>query len=206
MSLSNKILFATSNPHKIDEVAAILAPEGWEVVGLDTVDKQIDEPVEDQPTFEGNASLKAMYYARHTGEICLADDSGLEVDALDGQPGVHSARFAGVTGPRERVDAANNDKLVARLKHVEESRRTGRFVCAMALSDGERTLAHTRGEVAGKLLLEPRGENGFGYDPYFFVPELGCTTAELSQEGKNQISHRGRATRQLLEIIKKLNR
>jgi XTP/dITP diphosphohydrolase len=137
-----QLLLATTNPHKLEEIRAVfelLASQAplvarIELIGLDALGLHISEPVEDQPTFEGNAALKARYYARATGRWCLADDSGLEVDALGGEPGVLSARFAGVTGPRAVADPANNSLLLERLKGVPAERRTARFVCAMALA------------------------------------------------------------------------
>lgn len=197
MSLPQPLLFATTNRHKVQEVQAILAPLGITVTGFPPDRPAPPEPEETGLTFEENAALKAMYYAAHFGRLCLADDSGLEVDALNGAPGVHSARYAGLSGPREVVDPANNRKLLAALEHVPDERRSARFVCALALCDGQHVLAQHRGEVAGLLLREPRGVNGFGYDPLFLIPALGRTTAELSVSEKNQLSHRGRAARAL---------
>ncbi len=212
-----QILLATSNPYKLEEIVAIWATLGRgggsprvELVGLDTVDpgRGIPEPVEDQPTFEGNATLKARYYATATGVLTIADDSGLEVDALGGAPGVRSARYSGVTGPRGVVDGANNDRLLHELADVPTQQRTARFVCAMALVAppgggsagalglGEGVLAVVRGVIKGRVIgpgQPPRGSNGFGYDPLFEVVELGKTTAQLSPKQKNRISHRGQA-------------
>jgi XTP/dITP diphosphohydrolase len=230
-----RILLATSNPHKLEEVRQILAnPEALDdgfasgrpvrqaliaqrrdVAGkidlqsLASVGFKIEEPVEDKPTFEGNAVLKAAYYAKATGIACLADDSGLEVDVLGGKPGVISARYAGVRGPRSVADPANNALLLENLKHVAPEDRTARFVCAMALCAPDRLapLAVVRGVVHGKIIPDdepPRGEHGFGYDPLFLIEELGVTTAELDPEQKNAISHRGRATRLLLDALGRL--
>lgn len=222
-----RIVLATSNPHKLEEVRQILAnPEGdalgrpgrqtpgerlavakkIDLQSLASLGLTIEEPIEDQPTFEGNAVLKAKYYARMTGELCLADDSGLEVDALGGAPGVISARYAGVKGSRSVVDPANNALLLQNLKDVPESERSARFVCAMALCAPDRLapLAVVRGVVHGQIIAAdepPRGVNGFGYDPLFLIEELGVTTAELEPEQKNAISHRGRATRLLLDAL-----
>jgi XTP/dITP diphosphohydrolase len=211
-----RILLASSNPHKLDEIRAVFATQGplpVELVGLDDIDQDIDEPIEDQPTFEGNALLKARYYAEASGLPCLADDSGLEVDALDGEPGVRSARYAGVQGPRSVVDPVNNRLLLERLGDTPAERRTARFVCAMALvfpdtgnSKPDKGAATVRGTIEGRIIMpaqaaDParphlgRGMNGFGYDPLFFVPPLGRTTAELSPDQKNAISHRGQASR-----------
>ncbi len=202
--LDTPLLIATANPHKLEEIGAIFATRRVSVEGLDALDLSIDEPVEDRCDFEGNARLKAAYYARATGRICLADDSGLEVDALGGEPGVISARYAGARGPRARVDLANNAKMVERLRDVPEDQRTARFVCVMVLADAARTWAQVRGTVEGRILLEPRGTNGFGYDPHFFLPELGRTTAELEPEHKNRISHRADACQRMLDALKRL--
>lgn len=221
-----QILLATSNPHKLDEIIAIwrdspLQGDGYknapavELVDLSSVDpdQAITEPVEDQLTFEGNARLKARYYAVASGMITLADDSGLEVDALGGQPGVRSARFAGATGSRAEVDQANNERLIKELEDVFVDQRTARFVCAMALcvpsSVGQpvRIVATVRGIVEGRIIgpdEPPRGQHGFGYDPLFFMPELGVTTAQLSPSQKNAISHRGRAARLMRQRITRL--
>ena len=204
MSLPPTILFATSNPHKVSEVAAVLGPLGITVVGLDSLGLSLAEPVEDGKTFTANAVLKARYYAIKTGRLALADDSGLVVDALGGGPGVHSARYSGMTGPRNIVDPANNARLLAELRNVPDEQRTARFVCVMALCDPHRTWAVTRGVVEGRIGHEPRGKNGFGYDPLFVLPERGCTTAQLSPEEKNAISHRGEAARLLAEVLGKM--
>ncbi|MAJ45925.1 MAG: non-canonical purine NTP pyrophosphatase, RdgB/HAM1 family [Planctomycetes bacterium TMED75] len=203
----DSILLATSNPHKLVEVTEILSPLGLVVLGLGDVGVTIAEPVEDAPTFEGNARLKACYYAKATDQLCLADDSGLEVDALDGAPGVFSARYSGVTGSREERDQANNLKLVAQLHGVPESGRSARFVCAMCLAspDGA-VLAESRGTFEGVIIDEPRGTNGFGYDPHLLIPEIGRTSAQLDPEDKNARSHRGHATRQIANLISDLDK
>ena len=198
-----EVLLATGNPHKLDEVRAVLEPIGWRVRGLDDLEGPTPpEPVEDADTFEGNARIKAIAYARATGRIALADDSGLEVDALGGAPGVLSARFAGVEGDRETRDRANNELLVGRLAGTSEAERTARFVCAMCLANPEgEILAETRGTFGGVIVLEPRGTNGFGYDPHLHLPEEGRTSAELTPEEKNARSHRGAATRSMAEAM-----
>ncbi len=217
-----KILLASSSLHKRGEISAIWAQEAasagigaghMKLVGLDSLGRAIDEPVEDQPTFEGNARLKAEYYAAASGMIALADDSGLEVDALGGEPGVLSARYSGQTGPRDQVDAANNALLLERLAKVPAERRTARFVCAMALVEpgvgggAPRLLAEARGTVEGAIIGPgdlARGDNGFGYDPLFLLPDVGKTTAELPPDAKNAISHRGKASRAIWEKIQRL--
>ena len=200
-----QLLLATSNPHKIEEVAAILGPMGIDVVGLGALESKILEPVEDGATFPANARIKAVYYAKATGRMCLADDSGLEVDALHGRPGVHSARYAGVDGQRPQRDGANNEKLLAELQGVPAEQRTARFVCAMCLADTDGTIvAETHGTFQGIITTEPRGENGFGYDPLLYLPDVGCTSAELSPDQKNARSHRGVASRAMAKHLKTL--
>lgn len=198
----NTILLATSNPHKIEEVIAVLGPLGFTVLGLDSLETIPPEPVEDGETFEENARKKAVGYAAATGQICLADDSGLEVDALDGRPGVHSARFAGIGETRDERDAANNAKLLRELADVPAERRGARFVCAMCLAkpSGE-VLAETRGTFEGVIGHEARGSNGFGYDPLLILPDEGRTSAELSSAEKNARSHRGHASRQMAALL-----
>jgi XTP/dITP diphosphohydrolase len=193
------ILIATSNPHKIEEIRAILDPLGIATVGLDALDEAVPEPVEDGATFAANARLKAIGYARSTGRMCLADDSGLCVDALGGAPGVYSARFAGTGESRAERDAVNNAKLLGVLRDVPESARTARFVCAMCLADASgRIVAESEGTFEGIITLTPAGTKGFGYDPLLYLPDAGCTSAQLSSAAKNARSHRGAATRALV--------
>lgn len=206
-AMQRQLLFATSNPHKIEEVRAILSPLGFDIIGLDALESTPPEPAEDGDTFEANAKIKAIAYARATGRTCLADDSGLEVDALGGAPGVHSARYAGIGANRSERDAANNRKLLDNLRGVAADRRTARFVCAMCLADprGE-TLAETRGTFPGVITDRPAGSNGFGYDPLLFLPDRGCTSAELSPQEKNERSHRGHAARLMAAKLAKTMR
>jgi XTP/dITP diphosphohydrolase len=197
-----RLLFASSNPHKLEEVQAILAPIGIAVIGLNALESTLPEPVEDGATFEQNARIKAVAYAKMTGQLCLADDSGLEVDALSGAPGVHSARYAGMGITRAERDAANNAKLLRALKAITPDRRTARFVCAMCLADPSgNLLAETRGTFEGVIADQPRGSNGFGYDPLLYLPDRGCTSAELSTAEKNARSHRGEAARKMAAQI-----
>lgn len=189
------------------DVAAMAAGEPIELLSLAELSLDGPEPVEDQPTFEGNAVLKARYYADAADHLCLADDSGLEVDALGGEPGVISARYSGATGGRDVVDPANNRLLLERLGDTPADQRIARFVCVMALCQPGETepVAVVRGTIEGRILTRDeagvdargRGDNGFGYDPLFLVPALGKTTAELSPEHKNRISHRGDASRKM---------
>lgn len=212
-----EILIATSNPGKFREITEVLLGEpgtpsagsrapgvgGARWLSLADLPVKIAPPAEDGQTFADNAALKARYYAQASGFWTLADDSGLEVDALGGAPGVKSARYAGSAEgtPRAEVDRANNRRLIAELHGVPPERRTARFRCALALSDGERILLATEGSVEGRIIDEPRGANGFGYDPHFFVPQLGKTMAELPAEEKNRISHRGQALRRLRDQL-----
>ena len=215
-----ELLVATTNPHKLGEIAAILAPLGVRVVGLADVPiprgtgvspvrdhapvrsaADLPEPIEDADTFATNAAIKARHYAARTGRVCLADDSGLEVDALGGAPGVRSARYAGVGADRVARDRANNDKLIHMLEDVPDHERTARFVCAMCLAapSGE-ILATSRGELAGVITDQPRGAHGFGYDPLLELPD-GRTGAELSPDEKNARSHRAAAARAIAPAL-----
>ncbi|MBT8484779.1 MAG: RdgB/HAM1 family non-canonical purine NTP pyrophosphatase [Phycisphaerae bacterium] len=197
--MTGDLLFATSNPHKLEEVRAILEPRGIRVVGLDDVGVgDAPEPEEDGSTFADNARLKARYYAKLATRPCLADDSGLVVDALGGAPGVHSARYAGVGGSRVERDRANNDRLLRELAGVPAADRTARFVCSMCLVDASGSVrAETEGRFEGVVGTEPSGRGGFGYDPLLYLADPGCTVAELTSDEKNARSHRGLAVRAL---------
>jgi XTP/dITP diphosphohydrolase len=152
-------------------------------------------------TFRANACLKASHYARLFNTCAVADDSGLEIDALDGSPGVHSARWAELN-QAGKGDAANNALLLRQLENVPDDRRIGRFVCVLALADPQgRILLTARDTVEGRVLRAPRGSNGFGYDPLFFIDEMGKTTAELAPDEKHAISHRGKALRHLRGLM-----
>lgn len=203
----HSIVLATRNPGKIREICQALGDLPVEIVTLDD-QGNIAEPPEQGLTFADNAAAKAMYYARATGRWCLADDSGLEVDALDGRPGVHSARYAAgdrdAPADRQALDQANNAKLLRELAGLADRDRTARFVCELALADGEKVVIKARGVLEGRIAQAPEGDNGFGYDPLFFVPELGCTTAQLSPEEKNRISHRGKAVRRFAELLREM--
>jgi XTP/dITP diphosphohydrolase len=184
------LFVATTNAHKAAEIAAILAPTGLGVVRAPA----LPEVVEDGATFRDNALLKARAAAAALGAPALADDSGLEVEALGGAPGVHSARFA---GPRA-TDAENNALLVKRLEALGLEASPAAFVChvVVAAPDG-RVIAEAEGRVEGVIRWPPRGEGGFGYDPLFFHPPSGCRLAELTPQQKNALSHRGQALRRL---------
>src|SRR5271165_1564530 len=207
-----RVLVATSNPGKIrDLIGAAIVHN----VSIETLHDfaALPEVVEDGATFEANARKKAEHYSRYAaGELVIADDSGLEVDALRGAPGVRSARYAADEGAgawheiqasaHERnnsADEANNARLLRELHDVPDEYRAGRFVCVIAAARNGHTLAAFHGRAEGLILHEPRGSNGFGYDPLFYFPEIGKTFAELTAEEKAEHSHRGAAFRQLLQ-------
>ena len=200
-----KLVLASSNPGKLREFEALLSPLGIEIVPQATL--RVADPEEPHGTFVENALAKARHAARRSGLPALADDSGICVSALDGSPGVRSARFAGAAAPggtpgREAQDARNNEKLVAMLEGHED--RRAHYYCVVVLmrhdEDPEPIIAE--GSWSGEIVAQPRGANGFGYDPHFFLRDLGKTAAELDQEQKNLISHRGKAMRRLLAKLK----
>ena len=196
--MEKKIVAATQNRHKIEEIEAITGKFGMSVVSRDEAGVPKIEIVEDGETFEENSYKKAYEIMKLCGRTTIADDSGLEVDCLDGAPGVYSARFAGTDGD----DGANNRKLVTLIKDVPYEKRTGRFVSVitMVFPDGETIVA--RGEVEGHILLEARGANGFGYDPLFVPMGYDRTFGEIEPEIKNRISHRANALRILQQKLK----
>lgn len=191
-----RIVVATGNRGKLTELQSMLGPLGVEVKSLADY-PGLPEVVEDGATFADNAVKKAVAVAGATGEIALADDSGLEVDHLGGAPGVHSARFAG----ENKDDRANNEKLLALLEGVPGEKRTARFKCVVALAAPGGRIYTAEGACEGVIGTVPRGEGGFGYDPLFIVPELDMTFAELGLDIKNSISHRGKAFKKAGEII-----
>ena len=184
-----RLLVATLNPGKVREFAQALIPEGIEIYGLDQLDDMT--PVEETgSTFEENARIKAEGYSLRTDMPVLADDSGLEVDALHGAPGVQSARYGG-----EGLDDEGRNRLLLREleKVTEPEKRTARFRCVLAVAHAGKTVAVFEGLIEGRIGTEPAGDNGFGYDPLFFHPPSGCTTAQLSMAEKQRVSHRGKA-------------
>ena len=193
-----KIIFATGNEHKMIEIRAILSDLGAEILSQKEAGIKADV-VEDGASFEENAMIKAEAISKMTGEIVLADDSGLEIDYLNKEPGIYSARYMG----EDTSYDVKNKNLIDRLDGVPKEKRTARFVCAIAavLPDG-RELA-TRQTMEGYIGWEPEGENGFGYDPIFYLDEYGCSSAAISPEQKNAISHRGKALRAMKELLKK---
>ncbi|HIV13091.1 MAG TPA: XTP/dITP diphosphatase [Candidatus Pullilachnospira stercoravium] len=198
MKKVNRILFATGNQGKMKEVREILADLGVEVISMREAGVSA-EIVEDGETFEENAVIKARTIMELTGEVTLADDSGLEIDALGGEPGLYSARYM---GEDTSYHIKNND-LIRRLSQVPRQQRTARFVCSIAAAFPDGEIITTDGVIEGLIGYEEAGENGFGYDPIFVVPQLGCTTAQLSDEQKNEISHRGKALRKMKEELRK---
>jgi XTP/dITP diphosphohydrolase len=201
-----RVLVATSNPGKLRDFAGAAAALGVEIAPIPGF-ASLAPVVEDGLTFEANARKKAEAYSRYVaGEMVLADDSGLEVDALGGAPGVHSARYAADAPHLAGVnseDAANNARLLRELKRVPPEKRTARFVCVIAAAEGGRTLEMFRGQADGMILDAPRGSNGFGYDPLFYFPQIDKTFAELGAEEKSKYSHRGAAFRKFLEWRRK---
>ena len=193
------LLLATTNRHKVDEYRTILSDLPFTLLSLSDI--QLDMDVEETgTTFQENAELKALAYAHASGLLSLADDSGLEIDALGGAPGVYSARFAG-------PDATYEERfniILPQLKNIPVEQRTARFCCVISLAEPTGLLGSVYGAIEGVIADTPRGENGFGYDPIFLVPELGKTTAELTPEQKNQISHRGRAAQQARKLLEQL--
>lgn len=188
--MKKNIIFATGNQGKMKEIKVILEDLGMEILSMK--EAGIDVPIkEDGTTFEENAVIKTRTIAKETNEIVLADDSGLEIDYLNKEPGVYSARYAGEDTPY----TVKNQLLLDRLEGVEQEKRTARFVCVIAAALPNGNILTTRGTVEGYIGYEPAGENGFGYDPIFYVPEYNCSTAQLSTEQKNELSHRGKALR-----------
>lgn len=196
--MRKRIVFATGNAGKIKEIQMILADMGVEVVSMKEAGIRI-EITEDGQTYEENALIKARAVAAMTDDVVMADDSGLEVDYLDKEPGIYSARYLGEDTPYR----IKNGNILERLAGVPDERRTARFVCAIAavLPDGRELT--TRAAIEGRIAYEEKGTHGFGYDPIFYVPEFGRTTAELTEEEKNQVSHRGKALRLMKEELRK---
>lgn len=188
-----KIIIATSNPHKLEEINAINKNSG---IIFDVIKGEFN-PDETGLDFVENAIIKAKEAAKITGTYCLADDSGLCVDILNGRPGIHSARYAPTQ--KEKIE-----KLLSELNNIPKEKRTAHFACAMVISDCNGNIIHTeQGIVKGYIDFEPKGTNGFGYDPVFFVPEYNKTIAELPEETKNSISHRANALIPMLDWINK---
>jgi XTP/dITP diphosphohydrolase len=196
--MDKTIVLATHNAGKIREFRAVLLPLGYEVVSVKQLLPDLIEPEETGATFEENARLKAMYYMKATGKPCLADDSGIIADALNGQPGVYSARYAG----EPANDEANNQKLINALAPFPPELRTVRYRCVLFLVFPDGREIEASGDCEGLLRDFYAGTGGFGYDPLFYVPQKGKTMAELTMDEKNEISHRGKALRKLVELLR----
>lgn len=193
-----KLIFATGNEGKLKEIRMILGDLGVEILSLK--EAGIDTDVEENgTTFEENAVIKATEIMKLTGEVVLADDSGLEVDALNKEPGVYSARYMG----HDTSYRIKNQNIIDRLKGKEGQERSARFVCAIAAAFPDGRVVTTRGTMEGQIGYEEKGENGFGYDPIFYLPEYHCYSGELPLEEKNKLSHRGKALRLMKEELKK---
>lgn len=191
-----ELIFATGNADKMREIRAIMADMDVEIRSMKEAGIFVDI-VEDGRTFEENALIKARAVAAHTDAIVLADDSGLEIDYLNGEPGIYSARYLG----EDTSYTVKNQALLDRLSGVEKEKRTARFVCAVAAVLPDGTELVTRQTMEGYIGAAPEGENGFGYDPIFYLEEYGCSSAALSPEQKNTISHRGKALRAIKELL-----
>lgn len=197
ITMKEKIIFATKNKNKMKEIREILADKDYDILSMEEAGISIDV-VEDGTTFEENALIKARAIRDYVkNAIVLADDSGLEIDYLGGAPGIYSARFEGEDTPY----SIKNQILLDKLSGVPDEERTARFVCAAAAAFPDGTDQVVRGTIEGRIGYQSEGENGFGYDPIFYVPEYGCTTAQMSAEQKNAISHRGKALRMIREYL-----
>jgi XTP/dITP diphosphohydrolase len=191
-----RIIFATGNENKMKEVRMILKELPYEILSMKEAGISVDI-IEDGKTFEENAEIKARAIMNMTGDIVLADDSGLEVDYLEKAPGIYSARFLG----EDTSYHIKNQYIIDKLEKAEGKERSARFVCAVACAFPDGHVETVRGTIEGQIAYEEMGENGFGYDPIFYVPEYECTTAQMSPEQKNELSHRGKALRMIKEKI-----
>jgi XTP/dITP diphosphohydrolase len=196
-----RLLIATNNAGKVAEFRYLLSDCGWDLATPRDIDLEL-EPAEDGATFDENARKKALQWAEASGLVSLADDSGLEVDALGGRPGIHSARYAGA----DKTDEERVLKLLEELRDVPDERRTARFRAVIAVADASGRVETADGTVEGIIAREPRGANGFGYDPIFLLTERGVTTAELPSAEKHAISHRGIAARKARVILERWSR
>ncbi len=195
-----KILAATSNAHKIDEIKGILDGQPFEPVSLSDMEMEIEPVEEGEDSYEDNAAKKALYYSSVTGLPSVADDTGLEIDALSGKPGPLSARFIDPSyGYNQR-----NEAVLALLSGVPDSRRTARFICVVAVAFRGELLAVFRGELEGRISRVSSGAFGFGYDPIFYLPSYGCSLADIGFSEKNKISHRALALAQAIPVLRKL--
>ena len=196
--MEKRIIFATGNEGKMREIRMILEDLGVPVLSMKEAGISADIE-ENGKSFAENAAIKAKAIMEMTGEIVMADDSGLEIDYLDGAPGIYSARFMG----EDTSYDIKNKALIDKLAGVPDEKRTARFVCAIACALPDGQILESRGTMEGIIGYEIKGENGFGYDPIFYLPEFGCTSAEISPEKKNELSHRGKALRAMKEKLEK---
>ncbi|OQY06672.1 MAG: non-canonical purine NTP pyrophosphatase, RdgB/HAM1 family [Planctomycetales bacterium 4572_13] len=207
IQIKRRVLLASTNQGKLAELAELIGTtnEKIEWVSLKAY-PDVGEIAEDGDTFAENARKKALGYAKATGLWTIADDSGLVIDALDGQPGVYSARYATdeCGDNRKDIDTANYKKVLAELKDIPDIKRTARFMCCLCLASPEKVLLETEGTFEGIINRGPIGENGFGYDPIFYIPPLNKTAAQLAPQEKNSISHRGNAIRKLKQLLEDL--
>lgn len=194
--LDRKIIFATKNADKMIEIRMILEDLEIPVLSMEEAGVEADI-VEDGATFEENAEIKAKALMHKTGAIVLADDSGLEIDYLNKEPGIYSARYMG----EDTSYVIKNQNLIDRLAGVPDEQRTARFVCAIAAALPDGRILHSRGTIEGIIGYESMGDGGFGYDPIFYLPEYGCTTAQLDPVKKNELSHRGKALRAMRDQL-----
>ena len=194
------MIFATGNMGKMKEIKVILGDIGEEILSMKEAGIDMDI-VEDGSTFEENAIIKAKAVMERTGQLALADDSGLEIDALNKEPGIYSARYMGEDTPYE----IKNSNLIERMKGVKGKDRSARFVCVIAAAFPDGEIITTRGTIEGVIAEEPAGENGFGYDPIVYVPEYGMTTGQMDPNAKNAISHRGKALTAMKKILEERN-
>lgn len=199
MNIMKKIIFATGNNKKMEEVRMIMAGLKAEIISLKQAGIKADIE-ENGNSFEENAIIKAKAVMEMTGQIVLADDSGLEVDYLNKEPGIYSARYAGENTPY----SIKNQMIIDRLKGVAEEKRTARFVCVIAAAFPDGSVITKRGTMEGRIGYQEKGEYGFGYDPIFYIPEYQCTSAQLTPEQKNKLSHRGKALRRMKEKLLEL--
>ncbi|MEE9394978.1 MAG: RdgB/HAM1 family non-canonical purine NTP pyrophosphatase [Planctomycetota bacterium] len=197
MSAKRRLVIGTNNQKKLIEMRTLLDDEIFEVLPLTEACPGIESPEEDGETFEDNARLKALYFANASGVLCVADDSGLEVDALDGKPGVKSARWAGVDGD----DDLNNARLIEQLSGVKTQERGAQYRCVIAVATPGEVHVVVDGSCRGRILESPQGDGGFGYDPYFFFEDFGKTFAEITPKEKASVSHRGQALSKLREKL-----
>lgn len=194
------MIFATGNMGKMKEIKAILGDIGEEILSMKEAGIDMDI-VEDGNTFEENAIIKAKAVMERTGQLALADDSGLEIDALNKEPGIYSARYMG----EDTAYEIKNSNLIERMKGVKGKDRSARFVCVIAAAFPDGEIITTRGTIEGVIAEEPAGENGFGYDPIVYVPEYGMTTGQMDPDAKNAISHRGKALTAMKKILEERN-